>query len=68
MRIRTEVKEELKHLYNELREAQEIWVAATDEQAKLVGVKGGLVRKHIRLFATGKLAAALEEQQLMLNL
>ena len=68
MKLTPEVKDELIHLYNDLRDAQENWKAATDAVAAKCGVPGQIVRTRVKLEATGKLAKWEETQQLVLAL
>lgn len=68
MKLTPPVKDELIDLYNNLRDAQENWKAATDAVAAKCGVAGGIVRTRIRLEATGKLNKWEETQQLVLAL
>jgi hypothetical protein len=68
MKLTQEVKDELIHLYNELRDSQENWKAATDSVAAKCSVPANIVRTRIKLEATGKLAKWEETQQLVLAL
>lgn len=68
MRLTQDVKEELKDLYSQLRDAQENWKAATDAVAAKCNVPGAAVRTRIKLEATGKLEHYQENAQLVLAL
>ena len=68
MRLNAKVKEELIDLYNNLRDAQENWKAATDSAANAVNAKPAHVRTHIRLVATGKLQSFHDDAQMVLAL
>ena len=68
MKLPTAVKDELKDLYSNLRDAQENWRAATDAVAAKCGVPANVVRTRIRLEATGKLDKYEETSQLVLAL
>ena len=68
MRLTQNVKDELKDLYSNLRDAQENWREATDAVAQKCGVPANVVRTRIRLEATGKLDKYEETSQLVLAL
>lgn len=68
MRLTNEVREELKDLYSNLRDAQENWKAATDAVAAKCGVPANIVRTRIKLEATGKLDKYEENAQMVLAL
>lgn len=68
MRLDPNVKDELIDLYNNLRDAQENYKAATDAAAQKIGAKAAHVRMRVRLEATGKLHSYHDEVQLVLAL
>ena len=68
MKLTPQVRDELKDLYNNLRDAQENWKAATDAVADKCGVPANVVRTRIRLEATGKLDKYEENAQMVLAL
>ena len=68
MKLPQNVKDELIHLYNDLRDAQENWKAATDAAAARYNTVPGVVRTRVKLEATGKLAKWEETQQMVLAL
>lgn len=68
MKLTNDVREELTDLYNNLRDAQENWKAATDAVAQKCGVPANVVRTRIKLEATGKLDKYEETSQLVLAL
>lgn len=68
MKLTQDVKEELKDLYSNLRDAQENWKAATDAVAAKCNVPASAVRTRIKLEATGKLDSYQENAQLVLAL
>ena len=68
MKLTNQVRDELKDLYSNLRDAQEEWKAATDAVAQKCGVPAQIVRTRIKLEATGKLDKYEENAQLVLAL
>ena len=68
MKLTQNVKDELKDLYSNLRDAQENWKAATDAVAAKCGVPANVVRTRIKLEATGKLDRYEENAQMVLAL
>lgn len=68
MKLTNDVREELKDLYSNLRDAQENWREATDAVAAKCGVPPNVVRTRIKLEATGKLDKYEETSQLVLAL
>lgn len=68
MKLTNDVREELTDLYNNLRDAQEVWKAATDAVAAKCNVPAQAVRTRIKLEATGKLDKYQENAQLVLAL
>lgn len=68
MKLTQNVKDELKDLYSNLRDAQENWKAATDAVAQKCGVPASVVRTRIKLEATGKLDSYQENAQMVLAL
>ena len=68
MKLTPQVRDELKDLYSNLRDAQENWREATDAVAAKCGVPANVVRTRIRLEATGKLDKYEETSQLVLAL
>jgi hypothetical protein len=68
MKLTNQVRDELKDLYSNLRDAQEEWKAATDAVAAKCGVPANVVRTRIKLEATGKLEKYEENAQMVLAL
>lgn len=68
MRLTNEVKADLSNLYDQLRDAQEVWREATKAAADKIGKKPKHVRQYIKLVCTGKLDEYREDVQMVLEL
>ena len=68
MKLTNDIREELKDLYSNLRDAQTNWKEATDSVAQKCGVPASVVRTRIKLEATGKLDSYQENAQMVLAL
>ena len=68
MRLAQEVKDDLCNLYDQLRDAQEVYREATKAAADKHGKKPKHVRQYIKLVSTGKLDEFREDVQLVLEL
>lgn len=68
MRLAQEVKDDLCNLYDQLRDAQEVWKEATKAAADKHGKKAKHVRQYIKLVSTGKLDEYREDVQMVLEL
>ena len=68
MKLTPDIKDELIDLYNNLRDAQENYKAATDAVAQKLGVPASVVRTRVKLEATGKLSRYEENAQMVLAL
>ena len=68
MRLTEDVKADLLSLYDQLRDAQEVWREASKAAADKIGKKPKHVRQYIKLVATGKMEEYREDVQMVLEL
>jgi hypothetical protein len=68
MKLTPEVKADLCNLYDQLRDAQEVYREATKAVADKFGKKPKHVRQFIKLVSTGKMDEYREDVQMVLEL